>query len=75
MLNTNKSKARTLLLTLALLLPAPYSIAQTGGTISGVWKTFDDDTNQPAALVEISEKIHNMLLNDAPETKTGKKFV
>jgi uncharacterized protein (DUF2147 family) len=56
MLNTNKSKARTLLLTLALLLPAPYSIAQTGGTISGVWKTFDDDTNQPAALVEISEK-------------------
>jgi uncharacterized protein (DUF2147 family) len=25
-------------------------------TIVGTWKTFDDETNQPAALVQISEK-------------------
>ena len=30
--------------------------AQTTDTIVGAWKTFDDETNQPAALVQISEK-------------------
>ena len=30
--------------------------AQTMETIAGTWKTFDDETNQPAALVQISEK-------------------
>ena len=30
--------------------------AQPGDTIAGIWKTFDDDTNQPAALVQITEK-------------------
>jgi len=30
--------------------------AQDMSTITGLWKTFDDDTNQPAALVEITVK-------------------
>ena len=30
--------------------------AQTSDSITGLWKTFDDDTNQPAALVQIIEK-------------------
>jgi hypothetical protein len=30
--------------------------AQTSDSISGTWKTFDDDTQQPAAIVEITEK-------------------
>ncbi|QWE17669.1 DUF2147 domain-containing protein [Polynucleobacter sp. AP-Nino-20-G2] len=30
--------------------------AQDLGSINGVWKTYDDETNQPAALVEISSK-------------------
>ncbi len=31
-------------------------LAQDLSTITGVWKTFDDDTKQPAALVEITAK-------------------
>ena len=31
-------------------------LAQDLSTITGVWKTFDDDTKQPAALVEITVK-------------------
>ncbi len=30
--------------------------AQDSSTITGIWKTFDDDTYQPAALVEITLK-------------------
>ena len=30
--------------------------AQTSDSITGLWKTFDDETNQPAALVQIIEK-------------------
>ena len=30
--------------------------AQTSNSITGLWKTFDDETNQPAALVQINEK-------------------
>ena len=30
--------------------------AQAADPIVGTWKTFDDETNQPAALVQISEK-------------------
>ena len=32
------------------------SFAQDSSVITGMWKTFDDDTNQPAALVEITVK-------------------
>ena len=32
------------------------SFAQDSNTITGIWKTFDDDTNQPAALVEVTVK-------------------
>jgi len=32
------------------------ALAQDAGSIVGLWKTFDDDTNQPAALVQISEQ-------------------
>ena len=31
-------------------------LAQSSDTITGNWKTFDDDTNQPAAIVQITEK-------------------
>jgi uncharacterized protein (DUF2147 family) len=30
--------------------------AQTSDSIVGTWKTFDDDTNLPAAIVQITEK-------------------
>jgi uncharacterized protein (DUF2147 family) len=30
--------------------------AQTNDAITGAWKTYDDETNQPAAIVLISEK-------------------
>ena len=43
-----------------LLLIALFGLqplcAQDTSVITGVWKTFDDDTNQPAALVEITVK-------------------
>ena len=37
-------------------LIAGSALAQDTGSIVGLWKTFDDDTNQPAALVQISEQ-------------------
>jgi len=44
----------------ALLLIALFGLkplfAQDSIAITGIWKTFDDDTNQPAALVEITFK-------------------
>ncbi|WP_353433343.1 DUF2147 domain-containing protein [Polynucleobacter sp. MWH-UH23A] len=49
--------------------------AQTVDSITGVWKTFDDETNQPAALVQIIEKngvfsgiITKVLDNSGPST-------
>ncbi len=43
-----------------LLLIALFGLqplcAQDSSVITGMWKTFDDDTNQPAALVEITVK-------------------
>jgi uncharacterized protein (DUF2147 family) len=39
----------------ALLCAGGYSSAQSMGSIVGTWKTFDDETNQPAAMVQISE--------------------
>jgi uncharacterized protein (DUF2147 family) len=39
-----------------LCLSAFQVSAQTPDSIAGTWKTFDDDTNQPAAIVQISEK-------------------
>ena len=44
------------LLFATLLCVGGYSSAQGGDTISGTWKTFDDETNLPAALVQITEK-------------------
>jgi uncharacterized protein (DUF2147 family) len=51
------------------------SIAQDTGGITGIWKTFDDETNQPAALIEISLKgeiysgvIKKLLDSSAPPT-------
>jgi uncharacterized protein (DUF2147 family) len=43
------------LTTLSILI-AGAALAQDAGSIVGLWKTFDDDTNQPAALVQISEQ-------------------
>jgi len=43
------------LTTLSVLI-AGAALAQDAGSIVGLWKTFDDDTNQPAALVQISEQ-------------------
>lgn len=43
-------------LALLTLLGAQPCLAQDSTSITGVWKTFDDETNQPAALVEISAK-------------------
>jgi len=31
-------------------------VAQTTDTIAGTWKTFDDESNEPAAIVQITEK-------------------
>ena len=39
-----------------LCLCATQISAETLDSIAGSWKTFDDDTNQPAAIVQISEK-------------------
>jgi uncharacterized protein (DUF2147 family) len=44
------------LLLTTLLCAAGSLSAQTMDTITGTWKTFDDETNQPAALVQIIEK-------------------
>ena len=48
-------------ITFSLLLTALFGFwsslsAQTMDTIAGTWKTYDDETNQPAAIVQISEK-------------------
>jgi hypothetical protein len=43
-------------LTALSVLIAGAALAQDAGSIVGLWKTFDDDTNQPAALVQISEQ-------------------
>jgi len=44
-------------LTLVLGLLAPASIwAQSNTSIAGIWKTFDDETLEPAAIVQITEK-------------------
>ena len=48
-------------ITFSLLLTALLGFwsslsAQTMDTIAGTWKTYDDETNQPAAIVQISEK-------------------
>ena len=45
----------SLLLTALYCYSAPL-LAQTIDTIAGTWKTFDDETNQPAAIVQIAEK-------------------
>ena len=43
-------------LTALSVLISGAALAQDAGSIVGLWKTFDDDTNQPAALVQISEQ-------------------
>ncbi|MBU3577940.1 DUF2147 domain-containing protein [Polynucleobacter sp. UK-Kesae-W10] len=51
-------KKRPFIPSIALLLSlwAWKILAQTPDSITGIWKTFDDDTQQPAAIVQISEK-------------------
>ena len=49
-------KTAFLLLLSALLGLGGMVSAQTSDSITGLWKTFDDETNQPAALVQIIEK-------------------
>jgi len=44
------------LLLISMLLRSGSAHAQASDSIVGVWKTYDDETNQPAALVEIAEK-------------------
>ncbi len=43
-------------LLLATMLGPHISFAQDSSSITGLWKTFDDDTNEPAALIEITVK-------------------
>ena len=43
-------------LTALSVLISGAALAQDAGSIVGLWKTFDDDTNQPSALVQISEQ-------------------
>ena len=38
------------------LLVSATVLAQPSNSIAGTWKTFDDETLQPAALVQITEK-------------------
>ena len=45
-----------LFIVIMLLLGAGNLKAQTNDAITGSWRTFDDETNQPAAIVLISEK-------------------
>ena len=53
----NKNRHLALkLLALVIAIGSQACGAQDLGSISGIWKTFDDETNQPAALVEISAK-------------------
>ena len=40
----------------ALLVVCENLMAQASDPITGSWRTFDDETNQPAAIVLISEK-------------------
>jgi uncharacterized protein (DUF2147 family) len=49
-------KTASLLLFIVLSYSWGFVSAQTADSIVGTWKTFDDETNQPAALVQISEK-------------------
>ena len=57
MLIKKKSQIQGALFVLTLLLVGSVNCdAQNNNSIAGIWKTFDDDTNQPAALVQISEK-------------------
>ena len=44
------------LLLISMLLRSGSAHAQASDSIVGVWKTYDDETNQPAAIVEIAEK-------------------
>jgi uncharacterized protein (DUF2147 family) len=37
-------------------LASSLVLAQGSDSIVGIWKTFDDDTNAPAAIVQIGEK-------------------
>ncbi|MBU3607067.1 DUF2147 domain-containing protein [Polynucleobacter nymphae] len=45
-----------LFLAIVLLFGAGNLKSQTNDAITGSWKTFDDEMNQPAAIVLISEK-------------------
>jgi len=56
LLTTMKKHRFLCLATLLLSLWASKIPAQTPDSISGTWKTFDDDTQQPAAIVQIAEK-------------------
>jgi len=58
-----------------LLLSACNLHAQSNDPITGYWRTFDDETNQPAAIVLISEKnglfsgvVTKLLDPSAPQT-------
>jgi len=44
------------LILISMLLRSGSAHAQASDSIVGVWKTYDDETNQPAAIVEIAEK-------------------
>jgi uncharacterized protein (DUF2147 family) len=54
------AKLRTLYLKtfcLLIILTHQNCGAQDLSSINGIWKTFDDETNQAAALIEISNKV------------------
>jgi uncharacterized protein (DUF2147 family) len=51
-----KKTLPSLLSSLICLMASASVLAQSEGSIVGTWKTFDDETLQPAAIVQISEK-------------------
>ena len=56
MKTTIKLHLTTVLVLISLVFGFETAQAQASDSIVGIWKTYDDDTNQPAALVEIAEK-------------------
>ena len=67
-------KLSKFLIFLSALL-AQFALGQEPSSIIGVWRTYDDDTNKPAALVEIAQKdgvyvgvIQKILDSSAPLT-------
>jgi uncharacterized protein (DUF2147 family) len=66
MFDTNKMLARAALAAAAMLLPIASAHAQDSPV--GLWKTIDDETQQPKSLIRITEK-------DGALTGTSEKLI